>query len=302
MLENEAAAEVLFPSPDEARAGGAMPVGSRRRRVAKALTLPLLDLGLDVRSALRRETRKLDRAAAAVPPRTVHVLSIYGGDGGDLPGVLPALRSERHDVSLAFGALGDADPGLTRETVATGLGGGKFANLNRLLEASAPDADWVLILDDDVRLPARFLDRLIGAAEALRLDLCQPAQTRRSDPPWPVTRRRGDLARITRFVEIGPVCLLSREMLAEISPFDEAGMGWGLCLHWAAVAERSGRRLGIVDALPVRHETRPTAGAYDAADAKAAAHSFLASHDHIDRGAASEVLSVVSELPEPAAQ
>jgi hypothetical protein len=58
-------------------------------------------------------------------------------------------------------------------------------------------------------------------------------------------------------------------------------MGWGLCLHWAAVAEREGWRLGVVDAVPVRHESRPTASAVDVAGARAAAERLLAEREHV---------------------
>ena len=41
----------------------------------------------------------------------------------------------------------------------------------------------------------------------------------------------------------------------ELLPFPELRFGWGLDLHWAALAAERGWRLGVVDATPVRHES-----------------------------------------------
>ena len=50
--------------------------------------------------------------------------------------------------------------------------------------------------------------------------------------------------RETRFVEIGPVTAFGRAAAAELLPFPELRYGWGLDLHWAAVAAERGWRLG----------------------------------------------------------
>jgi hypothetical protein len=230
------------------------------------------------------------------------VAAVYGSDPQALIAAVGQLRSSRHQVRIALGARRQPAAQLAADTVAEDLAGGKFANLNRVLaSASGGPSEWVLLLDDDVELPPRFLDRMIGVAEALELDLAQPAQTRRSDPPWRVTRRRAGVARRTRFVEVGPVVLMRGSVLDQLLPFSEAGMGWGLCLHWAALAERLGWRLGIVDAVAVSHTQRPTASAYSTERALAAAREFLAGHEHIDRRTAGQVIETYRRLPERAA-
>jgi hypothetical protein len=60
-------------------------------------------------------------------------------------------------------------------------------------------------------------------------------------------------------------------------------MGWGLDLHWGALAIDRGWRLGIVDAVPIRHELRVTASGYDRSEAVAELQRFLAEKPHIDR-------------------
>ena len=121
------------------------------------------------------------------------------------------------------------------------------------------------------------------------LDLAQPAQSMRSHAAWRVTRTRPfSLARRTNFVEIGPLTPFSRRAALELPPFPPLRFGWGLDNHWGALAREHGWRLGVVDALPVRHEWQPVATAYTHEEAKAEARAFLAGRDFVptDRGAA----------------
>ncbi len=194
-------------------------------------------------------------------------------------GVEAELRRSGHEVRLAFGST-DAH------------GGGKFQNLNAILaEAGREDEDWLLVVDDDVVLPDRFLDRMLGVCEHFGLRLAQPALTRASHGAWDVNRRRArPLARETRFVEIGPVTLLAREVADELVPFPDLRFGWGLDLHWAAVARREGWRLGVVDALPVRHDLAGVASAYPHADAVAEAQSFLSEREFLPAAEADETV------------
>jgi hypothetical protein len=160
------------------------------------------------------------------------------------------------------------------------MSGGKFANLNAL--RGDGDADWTLVVDDDVDLPPRFLDRLVGVCEAYGLALAQPAQSLASHAAWRHTRRRrGSELREVPFVEIGPVTAFRRDAAAELMPFPELRFGWGLDAHWAAVAAERGWRLGIVDALPVRHEARRIAAGYAREDAIDEARRFLASREYV---------------------
>jgi hypothetical protein len=243
---------------------------------------------------------RLDRLARRQPSRRVLVASVYR-PGSLLAGALPRLASTRHDVSLALGALKAADPGLAEHTVAEHLGGGKFANLNVVVEAArgrdsataGHDFDWILAVDDDLVLPPRFLDRFIALCEEFALDLAQPAQTLRSHSAWRVTRRRpASLVRETRFVEIGPLTAFGRRAAAELLPFPELRYGWGLDLHWAALAEERGWRLGVVDATPVRHETSTVAATYPRAEAETEASDFLASRPYLPASRAGEVAAV----------
>jgi hypothetical protein len=237
--------------------------------------------------------RRTDGLAARQRPLRVLVIGVYR-PGSLLPAALPRLSSQRHDVRLALGAMGAPEPRLAEHTLADGLTEGKFANLNRVLAAAGGrDADWVLAVDDDLRLPPRFLDRFLALCERFRLDLAQPAQSLRSHSAWRVVRRRpASLVRETRFVEIGPLTGFSRRAAAELLPFPDLRFGWGLDLHWAALAAERGWRLGVVDAVPVRHESQPVAARYAREDAVAEATRFLAGRPYLPGSRASETLAV----------
>jgi hypothetical protein len=271
-------------------------VGPRR-----AVALRALDRLLDSALRLRGVPRALDRLAAAVPRRRVLALCVYR-PGGELAGpAVAALRRTRHELTLALGATAEADPALAADTVANGLAGGKFENLSSILRVSGldpGDADWTVVLDDDVVLPPRFLDRLVGLCERYGLTLAQPAQTLASHGAWEVTRRRPlAIARETAFVEIGPVTALRGDAARELTPFPDLRYGWGLDLHWAALARGRGWRLGVLDALPVRHERAGVASAYRHEQAVAEARRFLDGRPYLHRDQAARTLAVHRRLP-----
>jgi hypothetical protein len=183
-----------------------------------------------------------------------------------------AIRAElvrsRHDVELHM-----SPPGAL----------GKFENLNRLLAAHPADGhDWLLAVDDDVVLPRGFLDRLLFLAERFGLQLAQPAHRLRSHAAWRVTRRRpGVVARETPFVEIGPVTAFARATFPALLPFPDVRMGWGLDLHWAALARESGWRCGVLDALAIGHCAAPAGDAYSREAAVAEARALLAERPYL---------------------
>jgi hypothetical protein len=243
---------------------------------------------------------RLDRLAATQAPQRVLVLSIYRPESL-LPRAFPRLRSQRHDVTFAFGATGPTEPALAAATAIDSLaGGGKFENLNRLLAAAPPlhGFDWLIVSDDDVELAPRFLDRALALCERLALDIAQPAQTMRSHAAWRVTRRRPfSLARRTQYVEIGPVTIFTRRAAAELTPFPELRFGWGLDNHWGALARERGWQLGILDSLPVRHETQKVATTYTHAEAIDEGRRFLAGRPYLTTAEAQRTLATIRRLP-----
>ena len=260
-------------------------------------THALRDLALDVRLALGRAGRAARAASGA--PRRVIVAGIYGEDVERMVRAIRELRRSRHDLEIALGAQGPTASELREVTVAEGLAGGKFENVNAVLEGRDPAGrDWLLIVDDDVVLPRSFLDRFIAICDALDFALAQPAQTWRSHAAWRITRRRGgSVARETCYVEIGPVTAFRADATAELFPFPPLRYGWGLDVHWAAVARKRGWRLGIVDALPVRHDLAPVAAAYPHEGAIAEARDFLRDRPYLPAQVAQQTVAVHARLP-----
>ena len=283
-----------LPDPSSFLSGDAGDVTDPWRR-AKRSAGEVAYTALDTVAGTRRRSARLAREVRA--PLEILVIGVYRPDSL-IADALPPLHSDRHNVRIALGSAAAADPRLAEHTVAEGLTGGKFENLNRVLETQQGAADWTLVVDDDVGLPGAFLDRFVAVCEVFGLDLAQPAQTLRSHSAWKVTRRRpASLVRETRFVEIGPVTAFSRRAAGELLPFPNLRYGWGLDLHWAALAGQRGWRLGVVDALPVRHESGLVAAAYPREEAEAEAARFLADRPYLPSVRAGEVLAVHRTAP-----
>jgi GT2 family glycosyltransferase len=273
-------AEALDPAPlpgPDFLSGRSGTVGGRR-----AALLGVHDALLDARDTLSGRRTGLARAARTLPPRR-RVL-VAGVDRPELDGLMGAARAElgrsRHEVEFAIAPA------------AAGLG--KFENLNAQLAAHpAQGHDWLLVIDDDVVLPPHFLDVLLFCAERFELRIAQPAHRLRSHAAWPVTRRRaGSVARETAFVEIGPVTAFHAATFDDLFPFPDLRMGWGLDVHWAALARERGWRIGVVDAVPVAHALRPSAAEYDRDRAVAEAREFLAGRPYVPAAEADRTLAV----------
>ena len=213
---------------------------------------------------------RLSLAARHEPPlRRVLALGVVRPEQTTLAEDIRAeLLSSRHEVELRT-----CPPG----------GRGKFENLNRLLaEHSLAGRDWLLVIDDDITLPHGFLDKLLFLCERFELQLGQPAHRLSSHAAWPVTRRRrGSVVRETGFVEIGPATAFASATFAELLPFPELRMGWGLDAHWAALARERSWRCGVVDAVAIGHRAVPAAGAYSREAAVAEAREFLARRPYL---------------------
>jgi hypothetical protein len=124
--------------------------------------------------------------------------------------------------------------------------------LNRLL-AERPDG-WTVLADDDVRFRRSNLLELIRIAERVGLDISQPAHALGSNVSHSFTRTAPFcVARLTSFVEIGPIVVLSPAALPHVVPLPEEGMGWGTEVAWSDLQRTSGLKLGIVDAVRIEH-------------------------------------------------
>jgi GT2 family glycosyltransferase len=233
----------------------------------------------DALALARAEPWRLRAAARSLPRRRVLVLAIERTDAENL------LADARRELARSHHEVTVVSKGVD--------GAGKFENLNALLREHPPGGyDWLLVIDDDVALPRGFLDVFLFLAERFDLALAQPAHRRRSHAAWRVTRRRpGRVAHETRFVEIGPVTAFHARTFQELLPFPELRFGWGLELHWSALAQARGWREGVIDAVPIAHVLRRVASAYAFQDARDEARRFLSGRDYTPAGAAQQVVA-----------
>ena len=162
----------------------------------------------------------------------------------------------------------------------------KFVILNRALaHVKLEDYAFVMVCDDDVVLPAGFVDEYLGLVSEFDFALCQPARTHDSyiDHAF-VEQLDGLAARWTRFVEIGPLFSMRRDALALLVPFDEQSpMGWGYDFVWPHRLESAGLRLGIIDRVPVAHSIRKPVAHYEHAAADEQMKRYLSARPHLPR-------------------
>lgn len=184
------------------------------------------------------------------------VIGVYRARNADQ--LLSLLRTAGTSARVALWALDSVAPQLQTHTVGEGAGA-KFELLNRLISIASPySGEAVVAVDDDITFVrggvAEFLDVSVRAG----FDLAQPAHAPGSHVSHDITRRRRfSVARLTTFVEIGPVFACMPHRRSDFIPFPEhAGMGWGLDLEWHD-RYKEGAVLGIVDRVAVRHHEPP---------------------------------------------
>ncbi len=155
-------------------------------------------------------------------------------------------------------ALDEVDDALAAWTLGLGTGG-RFELLNRLI--ADVGSDWVAVLDDDVTFVRGNLVHLVKLSACLGFDLAQPSHTLGSRFAHGITAAHPGLAaRLTTFVEIGPVFVLSPEMRVAVVPFPErTPMGWGVDVGWTECLNQ-GRRFGVVDAVRILHRDAIASG------------------------------------------
>jgi hypothetical protein len=217
------------------------------------------------RLALNPAYLGLRAKAARMPARRVLVTAVdVPGRRADLDGVVRALQDSRHEVAVRLAPMGDR---------------GKFQNINAALEGVDMGAyDWLLVTDDDVVLPPRFLDLFLCVAEGADLRVCQPAHRFHSHASWAVTQRAwNSLAHVTHYVETGPMTAFHKSFFPLCLPFPNTRWAWGVDVLWSEAARRRGWRIGVVDATPIEH-VREIAQSYAREAAIVEAQQLLATN------------------------
>lgn len=193
-------------------------------------------------------------------------------------------NSKEWEIEQKWVAIGSAEPGvpLVEHVMA---GEPKFSVINRLLaQCSLENIDYLLITDDDIELPAGFLDQYLRLVKQYDFAVAQPARTHDSYiDHFFVERLDGIIARQTMFVEIGPFVSIRKDAIPLLTPFDlTSPMGWGYDFVWPVLLTKAGIKLGIVDATPVRHRLRKPVTNYAHGRASQQMEAYLVANAHLD--------------------
>src|SRR5689334_15665577 len=237
------------PAPEEFLSGETGHVAGVRRTVTRTIGDALLDM------RGRRALRQIDGLARTTPRRRVLALSIFRPGSALIDAAVEELQATRHDLKLELGSTAT-------------LTGGKFHNLNVLLEKAGPEFDWLLAFDDDVALPQHFLDRLVAVAAHCHLALAPPAQTLMSHAARRVTRRRANsIVLEARLGEIGPAARRRRDAAHARTAVPDRTCAGGPDVHRAAPAGGRGGAHGVVDDRRLKDEAGRGAPPYRRRDA-----------------------------------
>ncbi|MCD4750229.1 MAG: hypothetical protein K8R59_12735, partial [Thermoanaerobaculales bacterium] len=229
------------------------------------------------------------RDAPKVGNKKILVVGIYlAAQQNNVDDIVRVLSgSQRHQVSQRWIALQGDPPTEMVADVTVGRYDDptpKFVILNEVLAQQDLDHyDYVMVCDDDVVLPERFVDEFFALQSRLGFVIAQPARTSTSYIDIPLVEQYpGLLARETLFVEQGPVISFDRRAIFDqVFPFDlTSHMGWGLENVWSlAVSERE-LAMGIIDNVPVDHSIRKPVANYDWNEADAGRTELLSKVRH----------------------
>jgi len=201
-------------------------------------------------------SRITSSAGNLIPPK-VMLLSVYRSRNAST--LLPLIDEARErDWDIRLWALDEIHPWLRSHSLGAGPGP-KFHLLNELMStADFRLFDWVVVLDDDFSLERGSVDLFLRISQVAGLEIAQPAHCLGSYRSHTITEQDPlAVARLTTFVEIGPLFAVSRARSASILPFpNDMGMGWGLDLLWSDL-RGGGAHLGIVDLVTIRHRVPP---------------------------------------------
>lgn len=195
-------------------------------------------------------------------PRSAGLVCVYRSENSRFVAELVRQAIEL-DMAVALWALDSPVANLADRTIGSGPGA-RLRLLNRLCSALPSSAcGQLLVCDDDIVFERGGLAELLRLAKACGFGVAQPAHAPGSYVNHGITRVRPlTLARVTTYVESGPVVVIDPEWRSKVLPFpEELAMGWGVDLIWSDL-QKAGCQLGVVDAVSLRH-LAPAAQGYE---------------------------------------
>lgn len=231
--------------------------------------------------------------------KSVLVAGIYlSGQANNIDHIVRRLHDSSREwrlaqkwIAIGAGEVSEDVRQVTVESLQSGVP--KFILLNRLLKREAlGEYDFVIVCDDDISLPQGFLADYLNLVMKYDFALAQPARTHNSYIDHSIVEQLDGLAaRRTRFVEIGPLFSVRKDIYPVIFPFDESAyMGWGYDFVWPCLVEKMGLRMGIVDAAPVEHSMRAPVRNYSYEDADRSQSEYMSKNPHLSKHEAFRIL------------
>jgi hypothetical protein len=248
----------------DSRFGNAQTISWQNRRFGR-----FVDPFFDVRLTLSKGKQRLRRSLSQSPKLPVLIIGIaVPGREDDIKAVINGMAQSSHPVDVSIVPMGDR---------------GKFDNVNYALsQVDAAKYDWIIVTDDDITTPAGLLDECLFLATKLDLRIFQPAHRFHSFCTYRINQRHWNtLARETYFVESGPLLGFHKSTFKTLLPFPRLRWAWGIDVYWSELARRSGWKIGVVDAIPIRHKRR-IGRSYGQVTAIEQARAFFSEHklDH----------------------
>lgn len=118
-------------------------------------------------------------------------------------------------------------------------------------------SDVIFIVDDDIVMDGRSLERMFEIFDEFDLWLAQPAYLPGSQIRWPITERDpSTLLRFTNFVEYGVTAFRTSKLPEVIDLFAESRAGWGLDMLFSQRLGDPTDRIAIIDDAPCLHPHR----------------------------------------------
>ncbi len=190
-------------------------------------------------------------------PRKYLVYAAESSDPSCLTTV-PSAKPRCFDIAARYHVKPHPDDRLPERADYVLTGGlSKFDSAKKFITKCdlADKYDGFVFIDGDVEFEPGGIDRLLRFASAMQFDLAQAALTSNSYSSWPVTfASRTFVCRETSFVEV-MAPYFSRAALREVLPtFSESISSYGLDFAWPTLLK--GSRIGIVDAIKMRHSKR----------------------------------------------
>jgi hypothetical protein len=207
---------------------------------------------------LQRALRDSDRAASIAARHLcghspeIAIIGVYRARNAAR--VRALQEGAGRDAQMLVWALDNVAPELAPWTVGHGPGL-RIELLNRLYAHLPADfGGWLVLADDDVVLSMGTLAQAVELAGLAGFGLCQPAHDRNSRRSHRINEAHAmSVARLTTFVEVGPIVLISPQWRNRVLPMPETyGMGPGLESEWMRLGDK-GCRLGVLDAVRVSH-------------------------------------------------